>query len=201
MQMLEAVFTKGVDEIEVPGLFQWDRGQVLSISIPGGLPSTYQVHFAYRGSSKALNVTVFDSDTVGIPDEVLTQPLDIVAYVYIITEDSGETVKTIHLPVTPRQRPEDYTELPPSFQERVDAMLVDINTKANNAFANSENALEVSEIAAENSTKAAQSAAEAAASAEAAKNFADLAQEITNLTPEQLYALTGDIDCGSFAEG
>ena len=95
--MLHAVFTAGVDEIEVSGLTQWDRGQVISITYPG-IPTIYQVHFTYKGAKTALMVPVLDDNTAEIPDELLHQPRDLVAYVYLIGEDgSGETVKTVNL--------------------------------------------------------------------------------------------------------
>ncbi len=181
--MLEAKFTSGVDEIEVSGLTQWDRGQVLNLTVPDGLPSTYQVHFTFKGSNKALNVPVFSTTQVPIPDELLTQPRDLIAYVYLIaSDDSGETVKTIHLPVERRAKPEDYSELPQTFQERVDSLLMSINEKADSAVERAtsaaqeaseaataaQTAKEVSEDAAENSAASAESAAAAQAAAEEA---------------------------------
>lgn len=196
--MLEAIFTTGIDEIEVSGLTQWDRGQKINITIPGGLPSMFQVHFTFRGGTKALNVSVFDSTEVGIPDELLTQPLDLVAYVYLITEDSGETVKTIHLPMTPRQKPEDYSELPPSFQERVDTMLLEFNDKVNDAVDMAWNA---ERVAVGSVQSAADSASAAQAAAEAAQKAAEDTKEAAQLTEGEVAALMGDIDCGTFTGG
>lgn len=196
--MFEAIFTTGVDEIEISGLTQWDRGQKINITIPGGLPSMFQVHFAFRGGTKALNVSVFDSTEVEIPDELLTQPLDLVAYVYLITEDSGETVKTIHMPLTPRQKPEDYSELPPSFQERVDTMLLEFNDKVNDAVDMAWNA---EQVAVNSVQTAANSASAAQAAAQAAQKAAEDTKAAAEMGEEVVAALMGDIDCGTFEEG
>lgn len=176
--MLEVVFTAGVDEIEVGGLTQWDRGQKINITSPNNLPAIYQVHFTFKGGTKALSVLVTDSTEVEIPDELLTQPRDLIAYVYYIEEDgSGETVKTINLPVVPRAKPEDYTELPPTYLERVDAMLASIKAESDNAVATSENALSISESAFSNSQNA-------VSTANAANTKSDNAVETANEAKE-----------------
>ena len=196
--MLEAIFTKGVDEIEVSGLTQWDRGQKLNITADD-LPSIYQVHFAFKGAKKALIVQVLNNEAAGIPDELLTQPRDLVAYVYFIGEDgSGETVRTINLPVTPREKPEDYTELPPSYQERVDAMLASIKADSDSAVATSRNALSVANEADSKSNSAvstAQSAVSIAGSAvSTAQSAVSTAQNAVNTAQDALNRVQNHID-------
>ena len=203
--MLEAIFTKGIDEIEVSGLFQWDRGQKINITVMDGLPNIFQVHFTYQGATSALSVAVLDSTEVEIPDEVLTQPLDVVAYVYLIDEEGGgETVKTIHLPLTPRQKPEDYSALPASTQERIEAMVASISNKADNAVLVATEAKTVAEdsvaVSAQSAESAATDAARAAESAEAAQAAAEAARDAVDLSEEQIQALMGDIDCGTFTD-
>lgn len=179
--MLEAIFTTGVDEITVSGLTQWDRGQILRVSYPD-MPTIYQVHFTFRGGKEALIVHVLDGETsndVAIPDELLMQPHDLIAYVYLFDSDStGETVKTIHLPLVRRAKPEDYTsELTPTQAQRVDAMLAEFKTIVTDA----ENAAAASQKAAENSASAsALSATSSASSATAAKNAQNSAEKAVN---------------------
>lgn len=127
--MLEAIFTAGINEIKVSGLTQWDRGQKITVNCPD-ITELYQVHFAFKGGTEALVVNAADT-VFAIPDELLMQPRDLIAYVYAIASDgSGETVKTIHLPVVPRAKPEDYTsELTPSQMEQLEALLATIYEK------------------------------------------------------------------------
>lgn len=155
--MLEAVFITGVDEITVSGLTQWDRGQAINITCPD-LPTLFQVHFSYKGSKKALSVNVLDTTIVNIPDELLTQPRDLIAWVYLYDETTGETVKTINLPLEPRAKPEDYIEdLTPTQLERIEALLVSIDEKANSADLKSDGAATVAgnALAQANTAKAA----------------------------------------------
>lgn len=188
--MLEAIFPSGIDEITVDGLTQWDKGQVLRVDFPD-MPTMYEVHFAFKGGTEALIVHVLDgatSNDVEIPNILLQQPYDLVAYVYLVGSDgSGETVKTVHLPLEPRPKPEDYTdELTPTQAERIDAMLAEIHAQANHAVetaedakAKAESAVNTANTAATTATNAqvaaANSATEAANSATAANNALEAA--------------------------
>lgn len=126
--MIKAVFTAKVDEIKIRGLMQWDRGQMLEITCPD-LPDEFQVHFTNRARGTAIPVRVAgasDTARVAIPDELLREPYEVLAYLYFTdgeTEAIGETVKTIRMPVTPRVQPEDYVlDLPQ--EQLTDAELV-----------------------------------------------------------------------------
>lgn len=129
--MLEAIFTAGINEIKVSGLTQWDKGQKITVTCPD-ITELYQVHFAFKGGTEALVVNAANK-VFAIPDELLMQPRDLIAYVYAIASDgSGETVKTIHLPVVPRAKPEDYTsELTPTQMEQLEAMLAEMHEAIN----------------------------------------------------------------------
>ena len=108
--MIEAVFTTGVDEITAHGLTQWDKGQKLKITL-SSLPASFEVHFAFKRSETAYVVDATASNgiaTVSIPNAILRQPADAMAWIYIINGDAGETVKTIHLPIERRTKPADY---------------------------------------------------------------------------------------------
>lgn len=116
--MLEAIFTSGIDEITVVGLYQWDRGQQVKIACPD-LPSAFQVHFANRKSKKALVIQAEGSNnvaTVTIPDEILREPFEVFAYLYFDESLTGETAKTIRMPIEKRRKPDDYIIVLPEEQ-------------------------------------------------------------------------------------
>lgn len=131
--MLEAIFPSGVDEITVDGLTQWDKGQTLRIEY-ADKPTASEVHFAFKGGKEAL-IQFVSGGVTTIPDVLLQQPYDLVAYVYLVGSDgSGETIKTINLPLERRPMPEDYTnELTPTQAEAFSAMLAEILEVANAA--------------------------------------------------------------------
>lgn len=109
--MIEVVFTTGVDEITAHGLTQWDKGQKLKITL-SSLPASFEVHFATKRSETAYVVDAVASGgvaTVDIPNAILRNSMDAVAWIYLVDGDAGETVKTIHLPIEHRAKPADYT--------------------------------------------------------------------------------------------
>ena len=108
--MLQAVFTKNVNKIEVFGLTQWDRGRELEVTIPD-LPESFEAHFSYKGAGTAYVVDATGKDgtaVISIPNIILTQSKDAVCWIYYTDGDSGETVKTIYLPIEAREKPSDY---------------------------------------------------------------------------------------------
>lgn len=123
-------FPTGVDEITVQGLTQWDKGQTIEIHCTT-LPTVFQMHFACKNRTEAIVVSGTMSNNVGtvsIPDALLRQATDLKAWVYTIGENTGETVKTINLPITARAKPEDYiTTLTPSQQTMLEELVASIN--------------------------------------------------------------------------
>lgn len=108
--MLQAVFTSGVDEITVHGLTQWDKGQEIQITL-STLPTEFQVHFGYKGCKEAYAVTAKARNgvaTAAIPNLILQQSKDAVAWLYVLDDEAGETIKTIFLPIESRPKPSDY---------------------------------------------------------------------------------------------
>lgn len=88
------------------GLTQWDYGQKLTVwyeerEIPDGT----EVQFYQRNLS---SVAYIQNNCVDIPDQMLTYPDEMIAYVYVRSQTSGETILTIHLPIQPRQQPKNY---------------------------------------------------------------------------------------------
>lgn len=108
--MLQALFTDGVDEITVHGLTQWDIGQEMQITL-SSLPAEFQVHFGHKRNDTAYVVAATAADgvaTVQIPNIVLQQATPVKAWIYLVGIGTGETVKTINLPIVPRAKPSDY---------------------------------------------------------------------------------------------
>ncbi|MDD6012636.1 MAG: hypothetical protein PUC33_07295 [Oscillospiraceae bacterium] len=129
----EAVFSSKMQEINITGLTQWDRGQELKISFPE-MPSLFQVHFTYKGSGVAYVVQALTADnsaTVAIPDIILTQSCDIIAWLYILdAEGRGRTAGKINLPLIPRAKPEDYADTLPATQtQMIENMILSVNDK------------------------------------------------------------------------
>lgn len=109
--MIMAVFQDQDSAVTATGLTQWDYGQVLRILGLCGLKRT-EVHFALDGGGAALiQLAEIEEDgavTVPIPDCLLETGRSIVAYVYVTDQTSGETIRTIKMPVTRRAKPQDY---------------------------------------------------------------------------------------------
>lgn len=109
--MIMAVFQDQDSAVTATGLTQWDYGQVLRILGLCGLKRT-EVHFALDGGGAALiQLAQMEEDgavTVPIPDCLLETGRSIVAYVYVTDQTSGETIRTIKMPVTRRAKPQDY---------------------------------------------------------------------------------------------
>lgn len=97
----------------VYGLRQWDFGQELLIKGTGIQGKTVEVHFALERDDVALRMlgTVENGNiTVLIPDALLQVGNSIYAYVYQSEEMAGKTTHKIFMHVSPRAKPEDYTE-------------------------------------------------------------------------------------------
>lgn len=102
--MVNAMFLPGSRETTVYGLTQWDFGQDLMI-VAEYIPDGTEVNF-YQGGLSAIRYV--KNKTVRIPDRMLQDTAQIKAYVYCRTENAGETVLFINLPVKARPRPSDY---------------------------------------------------------------------------------------------
>lgn len=93
-------------------LTQYDYGQVLKIvGLEDVLPDSFEVHFCNKGSTEDATVHIGTNNQVDIPDAYLTTGLPVQAWIYLHeTEDDGETVYSITIPV--RQRPKTTEETP-----------------------------------------------------------------------------------------
>lgn len=109
--MIIANFTDGYSTATAPGLYQWDYGQILEIH-GLSLPPAVEVHFAIVQSTDdaktRIGTTIDKVTKVAIPEFIVEQSRDAVAYIYISDTESGKTVKKINMPITARQKPEAF---------------------------------------------------------------------------------------------
>lgn len=88
------------------GLWQWDYGQELAIENSSiDIPDGTEINF-YQG--KLSHIAYIKNNHVMVPDLMLQNSMEIIAYIYIRSETSGETVLSIKLPVEARARPSNY---------------------------------------------------------------------------------------------
>lgn len=111
--MIVAEFQEKVNS-QTSNLFQWDVNQVIKIMGIDFGTDPVEVHFCNKKSTSAL-VVESTAPTNGyilatIPNTLLTQPYNIVAYVYQTEGSTRSTTHTVTIPVVARQKPNDYVE-------------------------------------------------------------------------------------------
>lgn len=117
--MIKAVFRAGEESLRVSGLWQWDYGQTLEIAGLENITKAItkaEVHFALENAPLAeigtAQIQPNGTLCAKIPDKMLESGRGIRAYVYIADADHGKTVRTVHMPVSQRPKPEDYNSTP-----------------------------------------------------------------------------------------
>lgn len=129
--MIVAEFTNETNDLTTENLYQWDSYQTLRISGIDFGSVTPRVHFANKKSSEAL---VVEGDLqraylyVSIPNSLLTQKYDIVAYVYTNTGLTSKTIKSITIPVIPRLKPSEYYQ--PTDEDIAQIEAIELEAKA-----------------------------------------------------------------------
>lgn len=130
MQKLEVVFARGVTEITLDSLMQWDKDILLHIS-DEELPETFEIHIGYEGIKEADRFPVQKIDgvaTVKIPNKVLQQTRNIKAWIYVIDSEGCRTTKTILIPIEKREKPADYTTgIEPSQKDAIERLIETLN--------------------------------------------------------------------------
>ncbi len=127
--MLEAIFNDMTETITLSGLYQYDQGRKLSIK-GINLDEVSEVHFSYFQEKEAIvTPAVKEGDAVicTVPDEVLTKPVDVYAWVYDVYADGARTKKTIVLKVQRRQRPNNFVDHVPSAEIVLEDVIRKIN--------------------------------------------------------------------------
>ena len=113
--MISVNFTNGVDKVTATqSIFQWDINRTLKIS---GLNVTNipEIHFTNKVSKVAIAVDVSMANGVinaYIPNSILRQGYDIIAYVYVSEGTTHKTIKTVIIPLNARSKPSDYVDTP-----------------------------------------------------------------------------------------
>lgn len=126
---LRAIFPAGVTAITVNGLHQWDYGRTLEIAADD-LPALVEVHFACPGMNEAavrVCSTANGTASAVIPDRCLEQTAPITAWVFIIDDAAGYTVKTITLPVIPRVKPQPSESVPEEYYDKYTELITEVN--------------------------------------------------------------------------
>lgn len=112
--MITAEFTSELVNLRVTNLFQWDVNQVIKIIGLEFDENPIEVHFCNKKSTSAVvvNSTAPANGSVlaNIPNALLKEPYDIVAYVYQTDGSTRATTNTITIPVVKRQKPNDYKD-------------------------------------------------------------------------------------------
>lgn len=101
-------------QVGCPTMHQWDRGQLLLIA-GLNLPPAVEFHFYNEGRAEAIRVagvTVAGITTTQVPNELLEEPLNIYAYVYLTDEEASRTGQKLHINITPRPEPEETSTDP-----------------------------------------------------------------------------------------
>ena len=119
----------------VTGLWQWDYGQKLQL-VGLSLPAAVEIHFSLQqcggDAITRIGVTEDGVTEAGIPDELLENEgkavnYYIYAFVYVVTEESGETEYRISMPVRSRPKPKPISEHTPVDQGTMGALLEAVN--------------------------------------------------------------------------
>lgn len=108
--MVYAKFTPALTNVTSNRVTQWDYGRTLRIE-GLKLPTAVRIDFGVSGSQTTISRigTTKDGVTdVVIPDSLLEQSQNLVAYVYVNDTTEGKTVRTINIPVTARAKPEEF---------------------------------------------------------------------------------------------
>lgn len=124
---IKATFPAGVAALTVHGLHQWDYGQRLEVSC-ADLTGAFEVHFSNVALKTAHKRACSVGASVAIPDVLLQQPYDILAWVCEVGEGRSRALHTLRIPITPRPKPEGLEEdIPAEEQTQFQEMMVAFN--------------------------------------------------------------------------
>lgn len=133
-----ATFKEGSNFATAAGLWQWDYGQVLRIQ-GLQLPTAAEIHFSLNeigGESVPRVGTTKDGVTdVEIPKPMLenegaTSNYSIYAFIYLVDDTSGKTVKKIIMPIIARPKPGKETVDTPEDRTIFREAIAEVNKSA-----------------------------------------------------------------------
>lgn len=126
---IKVVFPTGGETATATGLYQWDYGQTLEIECAEINSEIIEVHFACPNMTEAIPrpcTFINGIGTVPIPDQCLEQENTITAWIYVIDDTQGRTIKTITLPITKRTKPIRTREVPTELVDKYAELLVEV---------------------------------------------------------------------------
>ena len=130
--MIKAEFNESINDLTTENLYQWDSYQTLVISGVDFDNISPKVHFCNKKSIEALAVQgILKNDgtcEVSIPNTLLGEKYDILAYIYTNTGLTYKTIKSITIPIIPRLKPTNYTQ--PSNEEIAEIEEIELQAKA-----------------------------------------------------------------------
>lgn len=111
--MIEVKFEEN-NNIRTEPLYQWDSNQLLHI-VDGKFGSVApRVHFANKKSNEATvvqsNLQDDGSIIASIPNTLLKEKYDIIAYIYTNSGITSKTITTITIPIIQRLKPSEYID-------------------------------------------------------------------------------------------
>ena len=121
-------------------VYQWDQNHTLNIEGENSHEVT-TVHFTNKSRDKAIVCETTDVDGVkvaNIPNELLEEPYDVIAYVHIYNDNHAKTVEIINIPLIKRVKPTDYQfvdNVPVMTFERLEKDIKDFIVLSNNRYA------------------------------------------------------------------
>lgn len=128
---IKATFPAGVAALTVHGLHQWDYGQSLEVSC-ADLSGAFEVHFSNVALKTAYIRACSQGASVAIPDVLLQQPYDILAWVCEVGAGRSRALHTLRIPITPRPKPEGMEEdITPAEQTQFQQMMTNFNSTVN----------------------------------------------------------------------
>lgn len=129
----------GYGIIQTDSLYQYDVNQVLAIS-GSGLTVPPVIHFTNRNPKQTDDALVVQSTIssgvvkANIPNSLLLEPYDIIAYMYSVADSAGKTLETIRIPVIKRAKPADFEYSDNISIETVGSLKADIVSYYNSAI-------------------------------------------------------------------
>ena len=120
-------------------VYQWDQNHTLNIEGENSQDVT-TVHFTNKSRDKAIVCETTDVDGVkvaNVPNELLEEPYDVIAYIHVYNDNHAKTVEIINIPLIKRAKPTDYQfvdNVPVMTFERLEKDIKDFIALSNNRY-------------------------------------------------------------------
>ena len=120
-------------------VYQWDQNHTLNIEGENSQDVT-TVHFTNKSRDKAIVCETTDVDGVkvaNVPNELLEEPYDVIAYIHVYNDNHAKTVEIINIPLIKRAKPTDYQfvdNVPVMTFERLEKDIKDFIALSNDRY-------------------------------------------------------------------